>query len=81
MSHRIEVLDDDTGDSETISVEMFCQHNADDAHICAAVRALNPGERVEFGGGAAPVFTVRRPRVTNDDPGADTIIDADAVRP
>ncbi|MDP3767823.1 MAG: hypothetical protein Q8S13_07395 [Dehalococcoidia bacterium] len=40
----------------------FCRDNAEDADVCRAARRLRVGESISLGGGAAPYFTITRPR-------------------
>lgn len=48
----------DGEDVRTVAADDFFADNADDPFVCAAVAALNPGESVALGGGAAPMLVV-----------------------
>lgn len=48
------------GETQECSLVEFLAANHEDEETCAAVRALQPGESIEIGGGAAPLVEVRR---------------------
>lgn len=48
------------GDRWTCTVDEFLADNAEDAGTCEAIAAMQPGDVVRLGGGAAPVFVVTR---------------------
>lgn len=43
------------------TLRAFCRDNEDTPDLCVLARKLTPGESFWEGGGAAPLFTVRRP--------------------
>jgi hypothetical protein len=51
---------DHPDDCAVVALSEFLTDNCEDVDTCEAVRALNVGDRVTFGGGAAPVVTVER---------------------
>lgn len=59
---RIELYSGERGETfeASCTVGEFCADNADDAEACEAVRALGVGEETAIGGGASPLFVVRR---------------------
>ena len=59
-SVRLQITDDGLNRPETYTLAEFLAANADDQDVCDAVGALCVGESVRFGGGAAPMFDVKR---------------------
>lgn len=58
----IKIYDCDTGDLVcTDELENFAKANEDTPEVVEAARALQPGESVHVGGGAAPWFRLERP--------------------
>lgn len=55
----VKVIDED-GDSFTTDMRKFLVDNREDLDLVDQVMALDVGEQVKFGGGAAPLVTVRR---------------------
>jgi hypothetical protein len=56
----ITMSDLSSGERWRTTFQQFAADNEEDTDAVAAVRALRPGDAIEFGGGAAPLVRVRR---------------------
>ncbi len=63
-------ISDEAGILSFCALAEFVEANADDAEVCAQARGLSRDQSFRTGGGAAPIFDIRRASTTTSGPAA-----------